>query len=445
MARDYFWLGIRRRIGNGQSTSIWADPWLSDDGAFQVFTKRPIYSSFPNTVSDMIDANTDSWNIAALEEWLWPIDKDIILAVPVGGLTTEDRWIWLALYYRTHGRFTVRSCYHTLLSRCQTITGGRPPTGESTSGVTTIHWKLVWNLPIPPKIRIFIWRACSNILPTRAELYRRKIVADPLCRRCGYVPETFLHIIKCFHESQEIWRSPVFCNGNPPLSTWVWMTQLQQSLEPNTFHLAIIIMWKLWDNWNKVMHGEEGSPTSEVISWCFNYLNTYKAAQIRVTDSKENTHPAVWKPPEHGKIKINFDVAFPKEKDYYVLANVARDWQGKCLWWHAKIIQGRPKVVEGEAHAALHAISKEHELGSSAVTLEGDNLQIMTALRERNASEASFGAIIDESLRISSLFNSCNFAFVKRSGNLLAHAIATTSDLGCIGGNVLPLNLAHIA
>ena len=33
---------------------------------------------------------------------------------------------------------------------------------------------------VPPKVRNFVWRACTDILPTRTNLYRRRVTIDPL-------------------------------------------------------------------------------------------------------------------------------------------------------------------------------------------------------------------------------------------------------------------------
>lgn len=40
-ARSFLEKGLRYRVGNGASTSIWSDPWLLDDGSFRPFTARP--------------------------------------------------------------------------------------------------------------------------------------------------------------------------------------------------------------------------------------------------------------------------------------------------------------------------------------------------------------------------------------------------------------------
>ncbi|XP_012849447.1 PREDICTED: uncharacterized mitochondrial protein AtMg00310 [Erythranthe guttata] len=57
-ARSQLRACIRIHIGNGSSTAIWGDPWLLGEGKPVIFTPRPVYSSFPNSVSDIVDRNT---------------------------------------------------------------------------------------------------------------------------------------------------------------------------------------------------------------------------------------------------------------------------------------------------------------------------------------------------------------------------------------------------
>ncbi|KAL5732416.1 hypothetical protein ACOSQ2_032108 [Xanthoceras sorbifolium] len=56
-------------------------------------------------------------------------------------------------------------------------------------------WLALWNLNIPPKIKIFIWRVCHNAIPSLCNLYSRKIVVDPCCSRCGDAPESSAHAL----------------------------------------------------------------------------------------------------------------------------------------------------------------------------------------------------------------------------------------------------------
>ena len=48
----------------------------------------------------------------------------------------------------------------------------------------------------PPKlIKHFLWRACTNCLPTKANLLKRKIVSDSVCHRCGRCEEDTMHAL----------------------------------------------------------------------------------------------------------------------------------------------------------------------------------------------------------------------------------------------------------
>ena len=56
-------------------------------------------------------------------------------------------------------------------------------------------WNRTWKMNVPPKVRNFVWRACTDILPTRANLYRRKVPIDPHCSICGQTDETVGHAL----------------------------------------------------------------------------------------------------------------------------------------------------------------------------------------------------------------------------------------------------------
>ncbi|XP_012853612.1 PREDICTED: uncharacterized protein LOC105973139 [Erythranthe guttata] len=174
-------MGIRRRIGDGNDTSVWSDPWLREGGNFRIITKRPIYSAFPNKVADLIDDSTHSWNLEVINGVFWPVDIDRILEIPLGCGFAKDKWVW---HYSPNGKFTVRSCYHMILASSISSDQQRGDRSGSHSGGNSGDLKFIWHLDIPPKVRIFLWRLCKNILPTNKELYRRKVSSSPLCGRC---------------------------------------------------------------------------------------------------------------------------------------------------------------------------------------------------------------------------------------------------------------------
>lgn len=163
-ARGLLLRGLRVRIGNGFSTGIWDTPWLKDDGNFRVFTPRPPNSFYPKRVADLSDPITQSWGKQFIEDTFWPIDREQILATPIGAITSVDRLVW---HYSKDGTYSVKSAYHLLVSARSSEDGA---TTGSASGESGVRWNEIWGLELPPKIRMFLWRVCKNILSHAVEL-----------------------------------------------------------------------------------------------------------------------------------------------------------------------------------------------------------------------------------------------------------------------------------
>lgn len=66
-------------------------------------------------------------------------------------------------------------------------------------------WKAIWSLNTPPVVKMFLWRACSNILPTRENLLRLGISLDVHCPICGQANETIRYILWDCPSTQDVW------------------------------------------------------------------------------------------------------------------------------------------------------------------------------------------------------------------------------------------------
>lgn len=56
-------------------------------------------------------------------------------------------------------------------------------------------WSRLWKLQIPPKAKIFLWRATWDILPHGANLQRKGITNVEKRQRCGMIKTDF-HVLK---------------------------------------------------------------------------------------------------------------------------------------------------------------------------------------------------------------------------------------------------------
>ena len=96
--------------------------------------------------------------------------------------------------------FSVRSAYH-LAKDMETSIKPESSVRITESGV----WKTLWKLPLTNAEKNFMWRACHNLLPTKDNLLRRKVVTDPLCPICCRDAETVFHILWDCPSARDVW------------------------------------------------------------------------------------------------------------------------------------------------------------------------------------------------------------------------------------------------
>ena len=96
--------------------------------------------------------------------------------------------------HTSSGQFFMREAYH-LASRLKTK---EDMIGSSSSEANRRVWKKLWQLRIPNKVKIHLWRACMNALPTRQCLSRRHLLLDSMCPVCHSDRQTMTH-------AQNVW------------------------------------------------------------------------------------------------------------------------------------------------------------------------------------------------------------------------------------------------
>ena len=66
-------------------------------------------------------------------------------------------------------------------------------------------WKMIWDLKIPNSAKMLFWRACKNILPTKDNLKKRKVLVEDSCNFCLGAIETAQLILWECPSSQDVW------------------------------------------------------------------------------------------------------------------------------------------------------------------------------------------------------------------------------------------------
>lgn len=86
------------------------------------------------------------------------IDVETICSIRISSRQEND---FIAWHPDKHGIFSVRSAYSLALDFSRTEVSS-----SSSSIAMSKVWKLVWKCDVPQKVKIFVWRAGSNCLPT---------------------------------------------------------------------------------------------------------------------------------------------------------------------------------------------------------------------------------------------------------------------------------------
>lgn len=185
-ARELLQAGTLSRIGDGSNVSIWGDRWIPKPTNFAV------QSPCINLPMNAKVCDTEIVRDNFIEE-----EAEMICNLPLSRYRQQDKMIW---FPTNTGEFSVRSAYHLEKEHMRSTQGK-----GSNSTRSRDLWAGIWKLQIPNAARMFLWRACSNILPTKDNLKRRRVVNDDLCFLCNRFVESVKHILWDCPSAQDVW------------------------------------------------------------------------------------------------------------------------------------------------------------------------------------------------------------------------------------------------
>jgi hypothetical protein len=137
-------------------------------------------------VSELIDQGIGVWKLSLLKEIFNNEEIAAIQSTPISLTNQLDRQIWRGT---VKGDFSVGSAYHMAKDKEDAQQAGSSKRSEESK-----IWKGIWSANIPNAVKTFMWRACHNLLPTKENLAKRKIISDSSCPICRLEIETPSHI-----------------------------------------------------------------------------------------------------------------------------------------------------------------------------------------------------------------------------------------------------------
>lgn len=328
-------------------------------------------------VSDLIDVSTKGWNSVLIDECFPVFIANAIKNIPLCPLLPPDKIIWNGT---SSGLFSVRSAYHLAIEL------SRNKLGESSSfSGSHVYWKKIWAINVPNASKIFLWRACQNLLPTKQNLIRKGVGVDDLCPCYMLEVESMIHVLWSCPGAQDVWgcgfaliqKSPSSFSDFPELISY-----LLSKLNDDLMGLSVVIFHRIWLQRNRmVFEGQFSSPLKvfSEASCLFDDFKRFNSKDSKgmVPDPVRSYHGKLWKPPVAVSIKVNWDASLNAKSDLVGMGCVIRTGEGIVIAAKCGVCKAAVDPVCAEAMAALVALDFCSELGMDSIECEGDSLQVI--------------------------------------------------------------------
>ncbi|KAM0848957.1 hypothetical protein ACQ4PT_054041 [Festuca glaucescens] len=186
-------------IGNGATVRTWRDPWIPGTVNHRPITLQGMYRH--RWVADFLMPD-GRWDELKLQQFFREQDVVEILKIRTSRRNEADFLYW---FPDKRDMFLVKSAYKLALDDQMM----KQNVGATSSRPTSTRpcWKMIWNCPIPPKMKTLARKICSNAIATQHNMARRGMTTTALCPICGTEEEDTFHIfVRCPH-ARNLWSA----------------------------------------------------------------------------------------------------------------------------------------------------------------------------------------------------------------------------------------------
>lgn len=409
--------GLRWRIGDGKQVKISGNNWVKN---FEIPRANPHPSlSMEAVVAELIDGSNE-WREDLIGQSFSKETAERILRTPLPKTPRPDKLVW---HFDKHGIYSVKSGYQLAVKL-------KSPDRPSCSDISKTMWKVIWVNDIPEKVKIFMWRAAQNVLPTVENLWKRKIVQDPVCQRCCRMSEDVFHALVGCSFARKVWKLTDFYEEIKGLAHQDMLSVLQELAMmrgKKDIEQIIAVCWAIWHSRNCfVFEGKMEDPlysATRAEAVVESYRRIKSGKNIALAGQQQNGQQ-VWKPPPPGLFKVNVDAATNLSKQRGGIGAVVRDSRGDCVAAAAQRTTLKGNVADMEAEAVLLGIQVARKANCAHFVIESDSKEVVELVLKRKNSLAEISRNIEEIQDCLKGQSTATIQFVPRRCNVIAHNLA---------------------
>ena len=422
--RDLLVGNIGKVIGNGRTTRVWQDSWISLTEQSKPF--GPVSrEGMDLMVSDLL-TNDLQWNKERIKEFL-PLLSDKIQCLQPSKTGAEDSFIWLPT---KSGEYSTKSGYASVT--LGTRSPQEPPNG-------CFEWiKDVWSTSCSQKMKVFMWSVIQKALPFGENLQSRGIQAQALCPRCNET-ESAMHIFFECSFAREVWKM-IPLHKEVPLAT---QTDFKDaivafrkiiSLPPSGITGTILpwVCWVLWTARNTLIFEGRTLSQQEVTTKAIRSAREWNLAQ----DHKEKTNQSI---PESGvgrrspiqnqTVICKSDAAWEKNTNRGGLGWIISDRTGAIVKKRSTIQDHVSSPIVAEALALRLGLIAAVNLNLTSIRMISDNQTLIRAINNDTQAKEIYG-IVHDIQQISSVFVDISFSHLSRKNFVEVDLLAKSTLKG---------------
>ena len=311
-------------VRNGQSTNFWTDPWLLNSTLWSLI-HGPLMPWEDNTKVSYVLAPNSQWNLNPLSFELPISIIKQIQATPLSNFNvTQDKLIWLSYA----GIFLVKLAYIFLSKQAQNKTQ-----------VPNLSWSYIWKIPIPPKIKIFLWKCAQNRVPSRAFIFKYANPAAQACPRYG-LQETTIHLLWDYSFLRDLWLTFSSYHPTPnffdvPIHQWC-KTNTNANITINNILWYILfpfILWSIWLSCNSLVFNNKYITLSQLRKTGIHHATEffYLSMHPKLQHQTISTTFIGWKPTPFPFLTLNIDGSSKGNTGHAGAGRIIRNHWGKWI------------------------------------------------------------------------------------------------------------------
>lgn len=309
--------------------------------------------------------------------------------------------------------------------------------GGSSQPSDSIVWSGIWNLQISNAEKNFMWRACHNLLPTKENLLRRKVVSDLMCPICKLEVETTFHILWGCPSASDVWgvSSRVFQKSTFSGPGFLQVAEgVFQTFGGDEFCVFAETAKRIWFKRNAWIHDGVFLHSNAIVKEATDSIQEFHSTN-RAEDNSSSTRVdrrKQWAKLMDGWCKLNCDASINMREGRMGFGMIVRDSRGVVIVARSLSKLGSLELAAAETMALYFGVKLCVEYGIQQIIVEGDAKQVIDAVQASGENSSIFGQLVGDVLVVLNSFTSWKACHVNREANRAAHELARLAILQVI-------------